>query len=130
MKKFLIITGLLLSSPGSFSDPVKTFPTPKGFTTDRSKAFTMTVHIPPQIEKLLTRETHRGLFLTSFCHNLRIKPFKYTGNNEKYILNIMGSNTYYDKNGNYKIVCKGMWTKRKATGNITDIKSPTYYIMK
>ena len=75
MKKFSIIAGILFYSSISFSDSIKTFPTPEGFTTDRSKALKTVIYFSPSIEKKIKSHTHMGLIVggLGFCQSLAIK---------------------------------------------------------
>ena len=134
MKKILIITGLLFSFMG-LPGLATAFPTPDGFTTDRSKALELVVQIPAQTQR---KVNFSSLSLAYFlCNNLKIKNFITTKKQgEQYTLAIMEPKTFTYSTQGYKTLCSFGWVKTKylkgkmSSRTYLAKNSPEYYWLK
>ena len=135
MKNLLIIAGMLFFSFFSFSTTNNIFPTPKGFTTDKSKALKIHVHISPSIEKEIKQDRAMGQFINGlmFCRSISTKTLSTTINGKQHMFGAVTASTQYS-NGQYSLLCRFGWAKTKYPSYISskylNKESPEYYILK
>ena len=139
MFKFFILLALLWPL-GSFSGSVKSFPTPPGFTTDRSKAWAISYFVPKHVVNLLGRDGTLGIdTLLRACGELvkRYKKKNKKANWKNFGAFNMGGVTYHFGAGSLSSdfrrnnagvqenhTCTFAW----AVNGIISKDSPTYYI--
>ena len=140
MFKFSFALSILLLPVGSvFSDPVKSFPTPPGFTLDRNESWEMEYLVPKHISQLFGSNGTLKINFLQVCGDLIEQYKRNERRNRKNTTFEMGGVVYNfgagQAGGSYKhnntesqesIKCQFYWSKDR----IISRQSPTYYIKK